>query len=217
MKTKNTLKIICLDFDGVVVDSNSIKSEAFIELFESYQDKIEEIKIFQQENESLSRFIKFEYIAKNILKSETPEKVISKWLKKYSDLTIEKVCKCNEINGASAFINYFKKLMPIYLISATPLNDLNTIINKRGYKDLFKKIYGSPMKKQDAIIEIIENESIDHTDIIYVGDSQSDFVAADEVNISFYAFNSGRKLQNLVSYNNFEILKQKIIEDYYFL
>tara|TARA_Y100000590_G_scaffold404562_1_gene492189 strand:- start:2243 stop:2896 length:654 start_codon:yes stop_codon:yes gene_type:complete len=214
MKSKNTLKIICLDFDGVVVDSNNIKSEAFIELFEPYQEKIREIRLFQQENESLSRFVKFEYIAKNILTSETSEKIVPEWLKKYSDLTIEKVCKCNEINGALDFINYFKKLMPIYLVSATPLNDLNTIIDKRGYRKLFKKVYGSPMKKQDAFIKIIKNEGVEHNDIIYIGDSQSDFVAASEVNINFYAFNSGRKFQNLISYDNFEILRQKIIDDY---
>jgi phosphoglycolate phosphatase-like HAD superfamily hydrolase len=216
MTDKNNLKIICLDFDGVVVDSNSIKSEAFIEIFEPYQDKIIEIKKFQQKNESLSRFIKFEHIAKNILMLEMPEKIISEWLKIYSNLTIEKVSRCNEINGALDFINYFKKLVPIYLISATPLDDLNIIINKRGYSDLFKKIYGSPLKKQDALKEIINSEHINHTDIIFIGDSQSDLIAANEVNICFYVFNSGRKFENFVNYNNFEALKQKINEDYYF-
>ena len=62
MTDRNNLKVICLDFDGVVVDSNSIKSMAFIEIFEPYQDKILEIKKFQEENESLSPFIKFQYI-----------------------------------------------------------------------------------------------------------------------------------------------------------
>ena len=213
---KLKLKTICLDFDGVVVDSNSIKSEAFIELFESYEDEIKEIKIFQQENESLSRFVKFEHIAKNILMSGMSETIVSEWLKKYSDLTIEKVCRCTEINGALDFINYFKKIMPVYLISATPLDDLNIIIDERGYVDLFKKIYGSPLKKQDALKEIINSEHINHTDIIFIGDSQSDLIAANEVNICFYAFNSGRKFENFVNYNNFEALKQKINEDYYF-
>jgi len=213
---KLKLKAICLDFDGVVVDSNNIKSEAFIRLFESYEDKIKEIKIFQKENESLSRFVKFEHIAKNILMSEMPEKVVSEWLKKYSDLTIENVCKCNEIIGALDFINYFQKIMPVYLISATPLDDLNIIIDERGYRNLFKKIYGSPLKKQDALKEIINSERINHTEIIYIGDSQSDFVAANEVNISFYAFNSGRKFEDLISYNNFETLKQKISDNYHF-
>ena len=50
MTDRNNLKVICLDFDGVVVDSNSIKSMAFIEIFEPYQDKILEIKKFQEEN-----------------------------------------------------------------------------------------------------------------------------------------------------------------------
>ena len=213
---RNNLKVICLDFDGVVVDSNSIKSMAFIEIFEPYQDKILEIKKFQEENESLSRFIKFEYIAKNILMLEMPEKKVSEWHKMYSDLTIEKVSSCNEVNGALDFINYFKKLMPIYLVSATPLDDLNIIINKRGYSDLFKKIYGSPQKKQDALKEIINDEHINHADIIFIGDSQSDLTAANDINICFYGFNSGRKFENFASYNNFEALKQKINEDYYF-
>ena len=148
--------------------------------------------------------------------SEMPEKVVSEWLKKYSDLTIENVCKCNEIIGALDFINYFQKIMPVYLISATPLDDLNIIIDERGYRNLFKKIYGSPLKKQDALKEIINSERINHTEIIYIGDSQSDFVAANEVNISFYAFNSGRKFEDLISYNNFETLKQKISDNYHF-
>ena len=152
----------------------------------------------------------------NILMLEMPEKKVSEWHKMYSDLTIEKVSSCNEVNGALDFINYFKKLMPIYLVSATPLDDLNIIINKRGYGDLFKKIYGSPQKKQDALKEIINDEHINHADIIFIGDSQSDLTAANDINICFYGFNSGRKFENFESYNNFEALKQKINEDYYF-
>ena len=80
----------------------------------------------------------------------------------------------------------------------------------------FKKIYGSPQKKQDALKEIINDEHINHADIIFIGDSQSDLTAANDINICFYGFNSGRKFENFVSYNNFEALKQKINEDYYF-
>ena len=60
------IKVIVLDFDGVIVESVGIKTEAFRELFRD-SPQVEEIYQYHLANNALSRFEKFPYICENIL------------------------------------------------------------------------------------------------------------------------------------------------------
>lgn len=55
------IEVIILDFDGVVVESVDIKTEAFRELFQEYEN-VDDIVQYHLQNNAISRFIKFKYI-----------------------------------------------------------------------------------------------------------------------------------------------------------
>ncbi|MFT4805179.1 MAG: beta-phosphoglucomutase-like phosphatase (HAD superfamily), partial [Psychroserpens sp.] len=57
---------VFFDFDGVIVESGDIKTEAFMELYEVHGIQ-EAVKKHHLENQGVSRFDKFEWIAKNLL------------------------------------------------------------------------------------------------------------------------------------------------------
>ena len=61
------IKVIILDFDGVIVESLDIKTQAFRDLFSNYPEHIDEIMNYQLEYNPFSRYIKFEHIVTNIL------------------------------------------------------------------------------------------------------------------------------------------------------
>ena len=62
------IKAIIFDFDGVIADSNNIKTDAFVKLFEGYPSNIKEmIRMFHLQNGGMSRFDKFRYIYANII------------------------------------------------------------------------------------------------------------------------------------------------------
>ena len=56
------IKNIIFDFDGVILDSVNIKTEAFYKLFEQYGSKIaNQVVDYHIINGGMSRFKKFEY------------------------------------------------------------------------------------------------------------------------------------------------------------
>ena len=62
------IKAILFDFDGVILESVDIKGLAFCKLFENFPEHVTKIVQYHHANGGISRFNKFRYIYKNILK-----------------------------------------------------------------------------------------------------------------------------------------------------
>ena len=62
------MKAIIFDFDGVILDSMGIKSEASAKIYEPYGDEIvKKVMEHHEANGEMSRYKKFEYYHKNFL------------------------------------------------------------------------------------------------------------------------------------------------------
>ena len=114
------ISTIILDFDGVILESVSVKTEAFRELFSSEPDHVEEIVQFHIENGGMSRFDKIRYIYSHILRKELTEIQFHHLSASFADLVLEKVIQSPFVPGAKEFLqnNYTK--VPLYVVSATP-------------------------------------------------------------------------------------------------
>ena len=64
------IRSIFFDFDGVIIDSVGVKTNAFMEIFKDHPRHREEILAYHQLNGGLSRYIKIRYIYEKILKKE---------------------------------------------------------------------------------------------------------------------------------------------------
>ena len=63
---------IIFDFDGVIINSHKIKTNAFHEIFKDYGNNVaKKSKKYHQKNISKSRYLKFKFIIKNILKKKS--------------------------------------------------------------------------------------------------------------------------------------------------
>ena len=61
-----TLKAIIFDFDGVICESVEAKTEAFRKVFLDYPEHLDEIIAYHMTQGGVSRYIKFEYIFREI-------------------------------------------------------------------------------------------------------------------------------------------------------
>ena len=68
------IEAIFLDFDGVILESVEVKGWAFGKLFEDHPEHVDKIVAFHHANGGMSRFDKFRYIYKKMLKEPLPEK-----------------------------------------------------------------------------------------------------------------------------------------------
>ena len=202
------LTIIVLDFDGVVVESTKIKHEAFAELFKDYPQR-ELILQYHHSHNGVNRHDKFRYIMENILGVGYSDSLALEWAKRFSELTRERIIHCPFVEGALDFLESFYEKFPLYLASATPLDELRIIVSQRGIEKYFTGVYGAPMKKTAMFTQIMRKEKTLPSQMLFIGDSREDFAAAQECGIPFIARISDNNFEgmNVTKYFNLKEIK----------
>ena len=178
-------KTIFWDFDGVIKDSVSVKSDAFEELFLPFgSDVAKKIRMHHEDNGGMSRYDKLP-IYLNLAGEKNSTDSISKYEKQFSKLVMNRVINSPWVEGVLEYIKTNYKAQKFFLITATPQKEIEEILKKLEISKYFKKVIGSPTNKKDALKIILSNENINLDDSIMIGDSCSDYEAAKENNVFF--------------------------------
>ncbi|HAK89634.1 MAG: hypothetical protein A2077_04090 [Nitrospirae bacterium GWC2_46_6] len=182
------IKAVIFDFDGVIVESVDIKTKAFAELFESEGENIvEKIVDYHLRNAGVSRFDKFRYIYREILKRNLSEEEFQGLCGRFSQLTADAVAAAPFVGGAREFLENYFETYDFYIASATPHDELEGIIEKKNISRYFKKIYGAPQKKINIVKTILSENALKPDDAVYIGDAVSDHDAATSNGVTFVA------------------------------
>ena len=178
------------DFDGVIKDSVFVKTQAFEQIYQSYGSKIvDKVKTYHLENGGLSRYKKFEYYEKVLLKKKITNNEVNNLSHQFSNIVKNKVINSSPIPGVINFLDILKKKNILMVVnSATPLSELKEIIKQCNYEEYFQKIYGSPETKTNNLFSIMRDFDIQSKDIVFFGDAKNDLNAALETNVSFIGF-----------------------------
>jgi len=186
------IQAIILDFDGVILESVSVKTEAFRTLFSFVPEHVDEIVQFHKDNGGMSRFDKFCYFYNNILKEDLTQQKFEYLSEKFGAIVFQEVIKTQFVPGAQEFLEKYHATKPLYIVSATLEEELWQIIQKRGMAHYFRGVYGAPRKKSECIKEILNLTGISPDSVIYVGDAKNDLEASRTAGVRFIGrVNSG--------------------------
>jgi beta-phosphoglucomutase len=180
-----TINTIVLDFDGVIVESVDIKTEAFRTLFSFTQNHVDEIVAYHLRNAGISRFEKFQYIYDNILHEHLTDEQSRVLSDRFSSLVIDAVVRAPYVKGAEQFLLQFFQKIPLYVVSATPEQELMQIVIRRGMDHFFKSIYGSPKKKAENLMALVMTACLPQEKTLFVGDALNDLHAARHAGVRF--------------------------------
>ncbi|HED7339548.1 TPA: HAD family hydrolase [Campylobacter coli] len=182
------IKNIIFDFDGVILDSVELKTQAFAELFQEFpKNKVQELLEFHVQNGGISRYCKIQYFFENILCEEISDKEISNYAKSYSQLTKERLCNPKYIiKETFEFIKKNQAHYNMHIASGADEQDLLKICDKLKLTQYFLSIHGSPIDKDILVKNILINNNYQNKETILIGDSINDFEVALKNNIYFY-------------------------------
>ncbi len=181
--------IIIFDFDGVIVDSNEVRINGFIRLYQNrYPWAIDEFRRYLRLNSGLSRYKKIEYFYKNILRIEPELIILTKDAEDYSSIVTSDVIKAPFIDGSIDFIKKNINRFEYAMISSSNQLELIKICMSRDIDKYFTEILGSPIEKNKNIERFIRNKNAIKSEIVYVGDTKYDEIAALNSGISFVGF-----------------------------
>ena len=186
------IKNIIFDFDGVILDSVPVKTEAFRKLFNEYpKEVVDKFIEFHLENGGVSRYEKIKYFFEELLQKSINNKKILFLANKYSELTKEELANNKYlIKDSVEFIKKNHKTYNMHIASGADENDLRYICDKLDLTQYFLSINGSPTQKSEIIKNILASNIYKKSETIMIGDSITDFNASLENEIEFYGYNN---------------------------
>ena len=195
-KTKLSIFVdaIIFDFDGVLLESNHIRTEGFRKLLKRNQfpnEKVEQLILYHEANGGLSRYFKLKYFFKEILRKDINDSQLLSLCNEYSVLVKQRVAKAQWVEGAYGFLSKNYDKYKFFIVSASDQDELREICNIRKIEKYFTEILGSPADKKTNIAYLLTEYGILPENALFVGDSINDLKAAQSVNVNFVARDSG--------------------------
>tara|TARA_X000000368_G_scaffold412479_1_gene398933 strand:- start:866 stop:1498 length:633 start_codon:yes stop_codon:yes gene_type:complete len=194
-------KTIFWDFDGVIINSDEVRTEGFRFIFSNFTPKqINNIVEYHLNNGGLSRYDKIDYFFDVILKTEVSLKYKEQFITKYSDFCFRRLCNKNLlISNSLKFILKNFNLFNFHIVSASDQVELKRIAKDLSIEKYFKTIVGSPTTKIKNIEKLISTYQYNKEECCLIGDSKNDKIAAENNRIDFYGYNN----HNLKSKSNY--------------
>jgi phosphoglycolate phosphatase-like HAD superfamily hydrolase len=181
------IRAIIFDVDGVIIESAEIKTKAFEILFADYPDKLSEIISYHQKNGGISRYVKFRYFYEKILGQELSAEKEAELGEKFSKIVLTQILEAPFVPGAIEFLSQNKNRYLFFVASGTPEDELQDILNNRQLTPFFLEVHGAPQKKADIIEDILYRYELQRKEVVFIGDAESDRVAAEKTSIFFIA------------------------------
>ncbi len=172
------IETMAFDFDGVILESARMKTDAFRELFRDRPERLEEIVAYHVRHAGVSRYRKFEVIYGEILRVPLTEGESRALGDKFSSLAFEKVLRAPFVRGACEFLEEFSSRLPLYVVSGTPASELLRVVEARGLARFFRGVFGSPDPKAELLFRIKQEQRIANGGLLVVGDGRSDLDSA---------------------------------------
>jgi phosphoglycolate phosphatase-like HAD superfamily hydrolase len=175
---------LIFDCDGVVLDSNKVKTVAFYNAALPYGvNAAEALMEYHKKHGGISRYVKFEYFLKKIVKTRTEQTKLDILLDDYAHQVRKGLLCCQISHG-------LKKLRQVtqsrwLVVSGGDQNELRDIFSQRNLAESFNGgIFGSPDTK-DAILSRELGSANIKLPALFIGDSKYDHQAAATANIDF--------------------------------
>ena len=190
--TQDNVENIIFDFDGVILDSVPIKTEAYRRLFESFpEEQVGQLIAYHLKNGGVSRYEKIRYFFEKICNQSITDSEIQMYAQKYSSLTKEELYNPKYlIEDSFYFIQKNYKKFNMHIASGADDSDLKEICKAQGLDKYFLSIHGAPEKKDKIVRSILEVNSYHIENTILIGDSINDHDAAKTNKLQFFGYNN---------------------------
>lgn len=170
---------VIFDFDGVLVESVDVKTQAFADMYAPYGSEIvEKVVAYHLIHGGMSRFDKFRYWHRVFLGKEIGSEELQNLGNEFSRLVKDLVINAPWVPGAYDFIMAHHQRLPLFVASGTPDEEIREIMERRNMLRYFVSVQGSPASKAEIINTFCIAHGFDRDRVLMVGDSWTDYEGA---------------------------------------
>ncbi len=183
------IRAVVFDFDGVILESAEVKTDAFVELYAEYGPEVTaRVRAHHLANLGISRFKKFAWISENVLDRPLSDADRAALGDRFAGLALAKVLSAPFVPGAEeALAALTTSGLPLFVASGTPHDELELIVSRRGLAPVFREIHGAPREKPEILRDLATRYAIAIDQLLFIGDGMSDYKAARASGTAFLA------------------------------
>ena len=185
MSRLSEYKTIIFDCDGVILNSNRVKTDAFYSAALPYGHSAAAALVDHHvRNGGISRYKKFDYFLQNIAPVDAQGPGLQDLLDTYAERVKTGLLGCEVAEGLEAFRHHTTGARWL-VASGGDQAELRELFEARGMLDWFDGgIFGSPDTKEEIVRRELANGNI-RTPALFIGDSRYDHQVAHENGLDF--------------------------------
>ena len=180
-------KTIVFDCDGVVLNSNVVKTEAYFRTAKQLgatDQQAQALVDYHVQLGGISRYHKFDYYLREILHKPADKASIQRLLDAFSSELEEGLMAC-EVAGGLHALRTLTADANWLILSGGDQNEIRDLFKKRDLSVLFDGgLFGSPDNKDEVLAREIASGNIQFP-ALFLGDSKYDFEAANRAGLDF--------------------------------
>lgn len=195
----NKYQSLVFDCDGVILNSNKVKTDAFYQAALPYGEAAAQALVdYHLAKGGISRYLKFAYFLEQIVPEYAAGSTGPKLdvlLEHYAKAVLEGLLTCEVAPG----LQKLRELTPNtrwLIVSGGDQAELRHVFAQRGLAKLFDAgIYGSPDTKDEILARKLQNGTI-QTPALFLGDSKYDYQAASKAGLNFIFLSEWSEVKN---------------------
>jgi phosphoglycolate phosphatase-like HAD superfamily hydrolase len=176
----SSMSLLILDFDGVVLESVEVKTNAFVSIFPTSMREV--VLACHRETPGLGRTKKIECMFRAVFGRTPSIEEIDRLRFKFAEKSLAGVMNCPEVPG----LRYFLESLPdieTHIVSAAPEDEVRMVSEQRNLAGLFQSISGMPIKKEVHLARLLAERQ--NRQALFIGDRISDLKAAQASGVRF--------------------------------
>jgi phosphoglycolate phosphatase-like HAD superfamily hydrolase len=181
----NNYKTLIFDCDGVILNSNQVKTQAFYNAALAYGEKAAQSLVdYHVKNGGISRYKKFELFLTEIVPQGLTSPNLQELLALYAKEVRQGLLTCEVAEGLLE-LRQQTAITKWLIVSGGDQNELRDIFEQRNLARLFDGgIFGSPDSKDQILSRELANGNIQQP-AVFLGDSKFDYIASNGVGLDF--------------------------------
>lgn len=204
-------KTIVFDCDGVVLDSNVVKTEAYFRTAKNLghtDAQAQALVDYHVKLGGISRYHKFEWYLREVLNQTVTEQAVQILLVEFARELEVGLMECPVAEGLPA-LRVATKTANWMILSGGDQQEIRTLFGKRNLTQYFDGgLFGSPDNKDEVLAREKSNGNV-QLPALFIGDSKYDYEAAHRAGLDFVFMSNWTEVADWQDYcasNNLKVL-----------
>ena len=183
MRPLSEYRVLLFDCDGVVIDSNRLKTDAFREVLREFGPQLVEGFVeYHRQNGGVSRYEKMRHFFTQMVKVPDASARADAAVAAFSAESRRRMVDAPLVPGVERVLA--SATVPAYIVSGADQAELRHVFAARGMAHLFADILGSPTPKDQTMRRLVEAGKVP-APAVFFGDARKDMEVAEEAGADF--------------------------------